>query len=196
MDHWSKIHVLFPQMEKSAAEVALNLSSKVFAYFGPPKILQSDNGREFVNSIVKKLIEEWPGEITIINGRVRHPQTQGLVERGNAKVEEMLASRFYAQRDQQQNHWTMWLPEIQCQCICESLLLFTVPTDQLNTSIQRTMKATPFELVFGQPPRTTVFPGVSGLVMEEEVADILTEEGKINCICILLMPLLTHILTN
>lgn len=41
------------------------------------------------------------------------------------------------------------------------------------------MKATPFELVFGQPPRSTVFPGVSGLVMEENVEDILTdpEEG-------------------
>ena len=40
------------------------------------------------------------------------------------------------------------------------------------------MKATPFELVFGQPPRSTVFPGVSGLVMEEDVEDILTEEGR------------------
>ena len=30
MDHWSQIHVLFPLMEKSTAEVALNLSSKVF----------------------------------------------------------------------------------------------------------------------------------------------------------------------
>ena len=81
MDHWSKIHVLFPLMEKSAAEVALNLSSKVFSYFGLPKILQSDNGREFVNGLVKKLVEDWPGEITIINGRARHPQSQGLVER-------------------------------------------------------------------------------------------------------------------
>ena len=189
MDHWTKIQVLFPQMEKSAAEVALNLSSKVFAYFGPPKILQSDNWREFVNSVVKKLIEEWPGEITIINGRVRHPQSQDLVERGNAKVEEMLASRFHAQRDQQQsqsqdsqqNQWTMWLPEIQCQ-FCNRgsfhyVVIFFIPTDQLNNSVQRTMKATPYELVFGQPPRTTVFPGVSGLVMEEEVVDILAEEG-------------------
>ena len=115
MDHWSKIHMLFPLMEKSGAEVALNLSSKVFSYFGPPKILQSDNGREFVNGIVKKLVEDWPGEITIINGRARHPQSQGLVERGNAKVEEMLASRFYLQETSQHNPWTSWLPEIQCQ---------------------------------------------------------------------------------
>ncbi len=42
------------------------------------------------------------------------------------------------------------------------------------------MKATPFELVFGQPPRTTVFPGVTGHVMEEDVEDLL-EEGM--CVC-------------
>ena len=56
MDHWSKMLVLFPLMHKSAKEVVLNLSTKVFAYFGPPKILQSDNGTEFVNSTVHKLI--------------------------------------------------------------------------------------------------------------------------------------------
>ena len=67
-----------------------------------------------------------------------------------------------------------------------SVLLITVnfkiiiifSTDQLNTCVQRTMKATPFELVFDQPPHSTVFPGVSGLVMEEDVEDILTEEGR------------------
>ena len=53
MDHWSKMHVLFPLMQKCATEVALNLSSKDFAYYnyGPPQILQSDNEREFVNAI-------------------------------------------------------------------------------------------------------------------------------------------------
>lgn len=114
MDHWSKMHVLFPLMEKSAAEVALNPSGKVFAYYGPPKILQSDNGREFVNGIVTKLVDDWPGEITIINGRVRHPQSQGLVERGNAKVEEMLACRFHTETASKHSVWTSWLPEIQC----------------------------------------------------------------------------------
>ena len=114
MDHWSKMHVLFPLMEKSAPEVALNLSAKVFAYFGPPKILQSDNGREFVNGIVRKLLDDWPGEITIVNGRARHPQSQGLVERGNAKVEEMLACRFHTQGASNEHTWTSWLPEVQC----------------------------------------------------------------------------------
>ena len=43
-----------PLMRKSAAEVAVGLATKVFPYLGLPKILQSDNGREFVNEIVKE----------------------------------------------------------------------------------------------------------------------------------------------
>lgn len=58
-----------------------------------------------------------------------------------------------------------------------TIVFISVSTDQLNICVQRTMKATPFELVFGQPPQSTVFPGVSGLVMEEDVEDLLTEEG-------------------
>ena len=133
MDRWSKMHVLFPLMEKSTAEVALNLSTKVFANFGPPKILQSDNGREFVNGIVRKLVDEWPGEITIINGRARHPQSQGLVERGNAKVEEMLACRFHAYGASNENAWTSWLPEVQCM---SNYVIFSITTVLTNFSSQ------------------------------------------------------------
>ena len=115
MDHWSKLHVLFPLMHKSAVEVAVSLSSKVFAYtiYGLPKILQSDNGREFVNCVIHELIEDWPGEVTIISGCPRHPQSQGLIERGNAKVEEMLACRFHDKKPT--TAWTTWLPQIQCK---------------------------------------------------------------------------------
>ena len=38
MDHWAKMHFLFPLMRKSGAEVATNLRSQVFAYVGIPKI--------------------------------------------------------------------------------------------------------------------------------------------------------------
>jgi len=35
------------------------------------------------------LKRDWP-DLVIINGRPRHPQSQGLVERGNAVVQNML----------------------------------------------------------------------------------------------------------
>ena len=36
------------------------------------------------------------------------------------------------------------------------------------------MRTTPYELVFGQPPRQNIFPGVHGTkIMEEDVEDIL-----------------------
>lgn len=50
-----------------------------------------------MNSTVCNLVEPWPGEITIItdyHGRACQPQSQGLVERGKSKVEEMLACHF------------------------------------------------------------------------------------------------------
>ncbi len=53
------------------------------------------------------------------------------------------------------------------------------------------MKATPFELVFGQPPRTTVFPGVTGHVMEEDVEDLL-EEG---IVCMYVRTLQVEVIT-
>ena len=41
------------------------------------------------------------------------------------------------------------------------------------------MKTTPYELVFGQPPRQNVFPGVvKSEIMEEDIEDILKEEEE------------------
>ena len=74
--------------------MAWNLATKGLAYLGLPKILHSDNGREFTSTLIAELVKNWPGEITIVNGRPHHPQSQGLVERGNAKVEDMIACHF------------------------------------------------------------------------------------------------------
>ena len=63
MDHWSKFHILWPLMKKSAVDVAVGLVKRVFPYLGLPKILQSDNGREIVNEIVKEVVRSWPGEV-------------------------------------------------------------------------------------------------------------------------------------
>ena len=58
-------------------------------------------------------------------------------------------------------------------------MLFFSLADQLNTTVHGTMKTTPYELVFGQPPWHNLFPGVTNPnVMEEDIEDILEEEEE------------------
>lgn len=54
----------------------------MFLKFTAPYILNSDNGREFVNSDIKDLITLWP-EVKIMKGKPRHSQNQGPVDRAN-----------------------------------------------------------------------------------------------------------------
>ena len=92
MDHWYKFHVLFALSRKSAADVGFNLQNQVFAYLGTPRILHFDNGREFVNEIVRDVVKSWPGKVTIVNGRPRNPKCQGLMEQGNHSVEKLMST--------------------------------------------------------------------------------------------------------
>ena len=74
---------------KRAIEVAAYLFD-LFHYIGSsPTILQSDNGKGFCAEVIKELIEMWPS-VKIINGRPRHPQSQGLVERANGLLQQKL----------------------------------------------------------------------------------------------------------
>ena len=77
-NHFSKFSLAYPLRSKCALEVANNLVN-TFHLFGAPKILQSNNGKEFVAMVIKELASIWKGLI-IINGRPRHPQSQGCVE--------------------------------------------------------------------------------------------------------------------
>lgn len=75
---------------KRATEVAYHLND-IFLTIGAPCILQSDNGREFVNSVISELANLWP-ELKIVHGKPRHSQSQGSVERANQDIENMIAS--------------------------------------------------------------------------------------------------------
>ena len=111
--HFGKYHVLlFPLRSKEAAEVVASLERYVFSFFGLPYLLQSDNGIEFVNSLINETLKIWPGKCKIINGSPRKPWVQGCVERYNACVEEMIS---YRKEDSKINDWVSWLGQIQCK---------------------------------------------------------------------------------
>jgi len=75
---------------KRAEEIAHNLLD-IYTTFGAPAILHSDNGREFVTSIINELHSMWP-DVKIVHSKPRHSQSIGSVERANRDVEDMLAT--------------------------------------------------------------------------------------------------------
>ncbi|XP_057297668.1 KRAB-A domain-containing protein 2-like [Hydractinia symbiolongicarpus] len=91
--------------KKEASEVASNMVVHVFTYFGLPYIIHSDRGKEFVNELIRNLVEQWPGSCKLINGKARSPWVQELVERTNACVEDMISCK---QRDLQSNEWASY----------------------------------------------------------------------------------------
>ena len=84
-DHLTKYVLLRPLRTKTAVEIVEHLII-IFADFGCPRILQSDNGREFANKLVRDLVWRWP-ECKIVHGKPRHSQSQGSVERCNLDIQ-------------------------------------------------------------------------------------------------------------
>ncbi|XP_068227685.1 SCAN domain-containing protein 3-like [Palaemon carinicauda] len=74
---------------KTAEEVAFHLVD-ISCDKGAPHILQSDNGREFSNKVVKEVLAMWP-ECKLVHGKPRYSQSQDSVERENRDVETILA---------------------------------------------------------------------------------------------------------
>ena len=89
-DHLTKFVNLRANKTKRATEVAYNLLD-FFCVFGAPSVLQSDNGREFVNSVIEDIEGMWDG-FKIVHGKPRHSQSQGSVERANQDIEKMIAT--------------------------------------------------------------------------------------------------------
>ncbi|XP_008189275.1 KRAB-A domain-containing protein 2-like, partial [Acyrthosiphon pisum] len=128
-DHLTKYVLLKPLTHKRAEEVAYILLD-IFTTFGAPCILQSDNGREFVNKVIEELCSMWE-ELKIVHGKPRHSQSQGSVERANQDVENMLATWL---TDNKTNKWSEGLKFVQFM---------------KNRSLYHGIKCSPYEAMFG-----------------------------------------------
>ena len=80
IDHFTKWVEVVPMKRHCSAEVAAAMVS-ICSRWGAPEVVRSDNGTEFVNAIVSALFKSFG--VTVQRGAVRHPQSQGSVERFN-----------------------------------------------------------------------------------------------------------------
>jgi Integrase zinc binding domain len=86
-EYWTKWKYLFALSEKDPIQVA-QCSAKVITDHGAPEELLSDFGGEFVNAVNTALVERF--SISRLRTTPYHPQTDGMVERSNSVVLEML----------------------------------------------------------------------------------------------------------
>ncbi|CAG8601829.1 13058_t:CDS:2 [Acaulospora morrowiae] len=130
---FSKFLIAVSMKNKEASTVATHLIKDVFKVFGPPMIIQSDNGKEFVARIITEICEAL--NITIRHGRPRHPQSQGQIERLNQTVGHGFTKLLWNQSNQLQRK--DWINVID---------MFVM---SYNSTVHKAHGCTPHEAIFG-----------------------------------------------
>ncbi len=114
VDYFSRLVVLSPLKEKSAKYVAHALVTKLFCSYSSPRVLLSDNGTEFRNEILQGICTQYNIKHTYTVAY--HPSLNGLVERANRKILEVLRPVVNSLHDD----WEDWLPHVGA-CINSSM---------------------------------------------------------------------------
>ena len=88
VEYFSKYTILVPLTQKSADIVAKALVDHVFCKYNMPKTILSDNGTEFKNEVMENISKIYKTDHCFTTAY--HPQGNGLVERTNRKILEVL----------------------------------------------------------------------------------------------------------
>ncbi len=87
-DHFSRFTVVAPLPNKSATTVAHAIVSHLTFPYTTRRVLLSDNGTEFKNQVLRDICTQFHIQQTFIT--THHPTSNGLVERTNRKILEIL----------------------------------------------------------------------------------------------------------
>ena len=132
VDLFSRYSILTPLKDKTAESVARALVDSVFCTFNVPRRIVSDNGTEFKNELMEK-IEQIYG-IDRCYTTAFHPQGNGLVERTNRKILEILRPLVQEMKET----WEYFIPMVRAS---------------LNGSLNSSTSKTPHYTVFGDDLR-------------------------------------------
>ena len=121
--------IILRPLKTNSADIVARKLWKVFAIFGIPKILQSDNGSEFSNEIIRILVKLVGIEHRFISPY--NPRADGKVERAIGTITSIIKKLLHGSV----NHWPLFVSFAQ--------LTF-------NQKISSLTGSTPFSLMFGR----------------------------------------------
>ncbi|XP_023239511.1 KRAB-A domain-containing protein 2-like [Centruroides sculpturatus] len=150
---YTKIDCVISELKTKKAEEVAYVLLDIFTIFGAPSILQSDNGREFANNIIKETCNMW-SELKMVHGKPRHSQSQSSVERCNEEVKNMLSSWLEINNT---NKWSEGL---------RFVLLMK------NRAHHTGINCSPYEAMFGAKLKV----GLKNFIPNESLFNVNTEE--------------------
>lgn len=106
IDMRTKIMVAAPLPSMRAEDVARAFLQRWLYVYGPPAVLHSDQGGQFVGDVMSSLREKF--NIAVSNSSVYHPKGNSVVERAHRTLKDRLRSKG--------GHWTECLPEAVYDC--------------------------------------------------------------------------------
>ena len=133
-DYFTKWPEAIPLPDQTANRITRELT-KLFAIYGQPEILHSDQGRNFESAILSQTLQAFGVQKS--RTTAYHPQGDGMVERFNRSLLQLL--RSYVDR---QDDWEYYLP----------LVLYAY-----RTAVHSSTGASPFLLMYGRLPCSTPF---------------------------------------
>ena len=136
-DHSTGLVYLAALPRKKAEYVAAELE-KFFGFCGFPHILHTDNGKEFIATLVVDMMMRHNPNCFIVTGRPRTPRDQGSVENANKLVTQVLMSISRQRRSEGiPTNWTKILGQVMSVCNSHSGI--------------RKFSTSSYEAVFGLP---------------------------------------------
>ena len=117
IDKYSRFCMIQP-MKNAITTTVINKIENWFAIFGPPEIILSDNGPQFLSSVYTHFIKT--NDIQIKHTTAYHPEYNGQIERLHRWIKERLALlshdlglNFVVSNAYESDDWAKYLPMIQ-----------------------------------------------------------------------------------
>ena len=142
--------------DQTALTIAKLFVEQIVCRHGVPAQLLSDCGAAFLSHLLTEICKLLGVEK--LNTTAYHPQTDGLVERFNRTLTDMLAKKV----EQSEKNWDNHLP----------FVLFAY-----RASLQESTGESPFYLLYGRDPRLPTTLGLDNLQQGE--VDLDTYKGEI-----------------
>ena len=172
IDHFTELAEAVPCPTASAEETCDHLITHWISRYACPMTFLSDNGKAFVGDLTKELMKR--SHIAQAHSTTYHPQTNGLVERQNRTLVNML--RVYCLR--YMTDWDKYLPQV---------------VGAYNSTKHSTTGDSPFMMLTGREramPLTFFYPEYEGKKKSPQayVKEAVKRQQELNKLCRRNMP--------